>query len=436
LNYFKQNWLKLYFVSALLIVAFVYGVFVAEDKVFPYQTLSDGRAAARDWWKNWRDYTTVPQQKFLKKSVHSGKGVITNIPDKTWEGVTFFTGLVEKSVGMRLINMKGESLHSWKVSFNEIWPKADFLDSQPGDFHQSVNGAKLYANGDIIFNFGRKSIVKIDKCSNVIWKLPFLAHHSVDEDNEGNIWFPSIKKLKTPHRVYREVLIEKPEFIFKITPEGKLLKEINVLESIKKSDLTALLTASGSRRLLKTTIGDYYTHLNSVKILKNSIADAFPQFNAGDLLVSIRNFNMILVIDPNTELVKWHMSGPFIRQHDPDFLENGHISVFDNRGGRDQDGSFGKSRILEIDPVSKKYTVRYEGDEANPFSSEIMGHQQMLPNQNILITESNKGRIFEVDSKGEIVWSYINRWDEKQSITIYQAERYSKNYSAFISDPC
>jgi len=334
--------------------------------------------------------------------------------------------------------MEGKVLNQWKVSFNKIWPDAHHLDRQPGDFHQGINGAKLYENGDIVFNFDRKGLVKIDKCSNVIWKLPYRGHHSIYEDKEGNLWFPSVKKLKQPYRIANLITLEEPEYIFKISPEGKLLKEINIIDAIIRSNMGAQLFSIGKPtiKLRDKTKGEKYTHLNEVEILEGEKADAFPLFDEGDIMVSIRNFNMVLVIDPDTEKVKWSMTGPFIRQHDPDFLENGRISIFDNRGGKESNEFFGDSRILEIDPETKKVSVLYEGSDDNPFFSRVMGSHQRLPNGNILITESMRGRVFEVNGEGEIVWSYIYRWDEDEVIVTYQAERYPESYRKFNTDVC
>lgn len=435
-HFFKRHWLKIYFALSLLVVGFAYGLISAEYKMPPYATLMDARAAVIDWKKNWKAYTIVPQRLFLHASIHPGKGLTVNVPGKTWPGVTFFTGLVDKTVGMRLLDMEGKSLHQWKVSFNKIWPVAAHLGNQPNDLHQSINGAKLYENGDVVLNFFQKGIAKIDKCSNVVWKWPYRAHHSVYEDKDGNIWFPSAKKLKDPYLFSNQVRITLPEYIFKVSPEGKLLKEINLLETILRSDMIARLLATGKANMTVASTGNHYTHLNNVKILEGPKADAFPLFNAGDILVSIRNFNMLMVIDPDTHLVKWSMTGPFIRQHDPDFLDNGHISVFDNMGGTATGEALGASRILDIDPVTKKIRIVYEGSPGKRFISAEQGHHQYLPNGNILITESNAGRFFEITGSGEIVWSYIDRWDEKQVIVIYQAERYPEQYAKFTKEPC
>jgi hypothetical protein len=50
-------------------------------------------------------------------------------------------------------------------------------------------------------------------------------------------------------------------------------------------------------------------------------------FRAGAVLLSLRNLNTLLVADQRTWRVKWAMTGPFLGQHDPDFLPNERGSV-------------------------------------------------------------------------------------------------------------
>jgi hypothetical protein len=76
------------------------------------------------------------------------------------------------------------------------------------------------------------------------------------------------------------------------------------------------------------------------------------------------------------------MTGPFLRQHDPDFLPNGHILLFDNRkGGPGRE--FGFSRILEIDPATRRVVWSYVGSGQEPFYTDARGKQQPLPNGNV-----------------------------------------------------
>ena len=104
------------------------------------------------------------------------------------------------------------------------------------------------------------------------------------------------------------------------------------------------------------------------------------------------------------------MTGPFLMQHDPDFLPNGHLLVFDNRitGAMPR---FGHSRLLEIDPVTREVVWSYQGTDKEPFYTDSGGTQQLLPNGNVLAVEIQGGRVFEV-ARGaggdRIVWEYVN----------------------------
>jgi hypothetical protein len=95
-----------------------------------------------------------------------------------------------------------------------------------------------------------------------------------------------------------------------------------------------------------------------------------------------------------------------MRQHDPDFLDNGNILIFDNLGRFSESG--GKSRVMEFNPYTYEVTWRFEGTGDNVFFSDVRGSQQRLPNNNTLITESEAGRILEVTYGKNIVWEYVN----------------------------
>jgi hypothetical protein len=126
------------------------------------------------------------------------------------------------------------------------------------------------------------------------------------------------------------------------------------------------------------------------------------------------------------------MVGPFLRQHDPDFTADGTIAVFDNRRDGAAGTMLGGSRILEIDPQTRHVAVRYEGNDREPFFTETMGEQQYLPHGNVLVTESEPGRVFEVTPDGKIVWSYVNRWDDEHSAMVGRAIRFPMSYESTI----
>ena len=124
----------------------------------------------------------------------------------------------------------------------------------------------------------------------------------------------------------------------------------------------------------------------------------------------------IFVLDPETGLINWAQRGPWFGQHDPHFLPNGRISVYDNRDVVNYDAEARgvprrASRILQLDPSTGSTETIFEGTLAEPFFTDAIGQHQYQPNGNILITESWGGRVFEITPNGKKVWEYVNRID-------------------------
>jgi hypothetical protein len=140
-------------------------------------------------------------------------------------------------------------------------------------------------------------------------------------------------------------------------------------------------------------------HTNAVKVLPRALASAFPQFKPGQLLISLRSLDALIVLDPTSEKVVWAARGPWRAQHDPSFLANGHLLLFDNLG------SPRGSRVLEYDPQTQAFPWSYPGSDGTPFFSRIRGMCQRLPNGNTLIVNSDGGEVFEVTADREVVWS-------------------------------
>jgi len=152
-------------------------------------------------------------------------------------------------------------------------------------------------------------------------------------------------------------------------------------------------------------------HTNSIEIIKRDI-DGFA--HKGDLLISIREWNLIAVIDIEKEKLVWSWGENILkRQHHPTLLDNGNIMIFDNRGNK------GYSRIVGLNPITKEIAWMFHPVKRELFDSGLMGGNQMLPNGNLLITESDSGRVFEV-SEVDISDTMQKREDEyffKNNIT-------------------
>jgi hypothetical protein len=137
-----------------------------------------------------------------------------------------------------------------------------------------------------------------------------------------------------------------------------------------------------------------------------AMAAASPGTKPGQVLLSFRDIGAVAVLDVEREEIVWALRGPWYGQHDPDILPNGNLLIFDNLGGFDRPD--GRSRILEVDPLTAAINWQYAGTADQPFDSAIRADQQRLPNGNTLMTESNGGRLLEVTRSGQVVWEYVN----------------------------
>ncbi len=327
----------------------------------------------------------------------------------TYDGVNLVTSIADGDrLSVEIVAMDGTVVHAWDVDWFDIWPdpqhlsEAEVPKSPPGT---NIHGAEIMANGDLVFNYLDKGLVRLDICGNVVWRLPYRTHHSIDVDADGNLWVPG----KIPHteRDPRFPNYEPPflEFtLLKVSPDGEILEEISVPELLQANGLGGLLYLSTTDNLTPTVTGDTL-HMNDAETFPAEMAPG--AFAPGDIMISLRNINAILVFRENDRTVKYMAIGRFVRQHDPDFIDGDTISVFDNNNlspGADTP----QSRIVILSADDDRPEVYFQGSERQPFFTDIMGKHQWLPNGNLLVTESRAGRAFELDPAGEVVWQYYN----------------------------
>jgi len=426
---------KLFFILGIALLAFIYGIGVGHLRLFPYYWLEKPLSAARQWvnegmqknFNNFRYPRRYPQT-----------GTVRSHPQSIQPGVTLVTSMFARDEGYgpeaRLLSMDGEVLHRWVVYPEQLFPDPPHQDYVSGLFNHPENyihGSWLLPNGDLVFNVEYLGLFRIDACSRVIWRLPFRTHHSVFRDEDGQFWVPGLRWRQQPNPEYMHV---RPPFVdevvLKVSPDGQILEEIGLLQALYRSGMESVMAHA------VTTLD--FTHTNDVEVLSRALAADFPSFSAGDVLVSMRNLGLVFVLDANSHLVKWHMRMPLIHQHDPDFEPGGMISIFDNRADRTPAGTrLGGSRILGVDPASNAWRVVYPTEGAPPFYTELGGKHQRLPNGNRLITESNTGRVFEVDESGKTVWSWINPSIDGQWVAeVLEGTRYPETFADFLPRDC
>lgn len=423
------------FKISLILLVFLAGYQTHLRRVWPHHILEEGYAGMLDLVANAKAYAGILPTLHLYPSPREGAGVTVHEPGRTAEGHIFMAGLFDGHNAMRLVTSKGDLVHEWKVSFSETFPDLSHIlpaEKRPtNDWLTHIHGAQPLPDGSVVFNFEEYGLVRLGKCGNVMWKLPRMTHHAISLGNDGTLWV--LSRVYHTEPVERLTLHMAPFYeyqLLNVSLDGEVLKEISLPEVLIKNDLLGLMVPSTT---LEARIAfDDYMHANDAEVLTPEVAQSFPQFEAGDIAVSLRQPNLIFVFDPETEKIKWFQVGPWWRQHDPDFLPNGKISVFDNRTDDTLRGKFSKgSRISQIDPATREMSIAYQQvrtKDSLEFYTYIMGKHQYLPNGNILMSQPTYGRALEVASDGTLVWEYINRYSPEQVALLTEATRYPKSY--------
>ncbi len=381
---------------------------------------------------------------FLQPSRKPGEGVTVNGRANDGKFVllaSFFHGGNE----VRLIRRDGTLVARWPLSFSRHFPDASYLGEwrPKTDLNVDLHGALINPDGSIVVNFEYSGTVKLSRCNETIWALAYPTHHSVEKAETGGYWIPGrrqisgadLKDFPPFSRVPADNSFD-DDLILRVTEDGKIAEQKSVARILYDNGLEPLMTAGGYGNRTGDALHTEFVHLNKIEELPSSMAATFQGFAAGDLLISLRRHNLVFVVDPHDWRVKWHQTGPWRRQHDPEFMPDGTITVFNNNAYRFELGEDDQSNpstprvsnITKVNPATGRTNIVFGGREGQEFLSVIRGKQDPTPEGGFLITEFEAGRVFEVDAQGRIVWEYINRYDAGHVLEMTEARLYPRSY--------
>ena len=375
---------------------------------------------------------------FLYRAVHPGSGT-TRGADMDDGSLVLLAGYQPRDDGastdlVRLIRRDGQVVARWDLRALEATPK------------DRAHGILMDPAGTITFNMHDREAAQVDRCGNLSFATPGIFHHSIAPAESGGYWALSINELLRNSTPADYLPPHTSDFFLGMTDaelsvhsekhisDDTLVRLDESGQPLLEFSIPKLLYENGLRRTMdRRPVGFAdLVHANSVKELSTEMAPAFPMFEAGDLLLSLREVAMVLVINPETRKVKWHQIGPWNLQHDAQFQPDGTITVFNNGPVAWQRRSRLPlhSNILRVNPASGQMSVAMgtEISEQASFHTERKGQHQILPNGDVLVVEAEAGRVVQFSPEGEIVWEYINRFDESRVAQIQNAYVYPADY--------
>ncbi|NOD36594.1 MULTISPECIES: arylsulfotransferase family protein [unclassified Ruegeria] len=338
------------------------------------------------------------------------------------------TGFFEGENQARLIKRDGTIVRKWSLDYFKHYPDPATRVCEMGSpLRVDIHGAYVTSLGELVFNYEYCGLVKLDQCGELMWRHSKPAHHSLVPSEAGGYWLLGRYEWLASENPDRLPPFSSPatndpiaeDTLLRVSEDGQVLEEFSFPQLLIDNGLEALLTANGDGFGLEAVKQQEVMHTNKAAELPSAIASTFPLFEAGDLAVSVREYNLVVVFDPVSKKVKWHQTGPWLRQHDPEFRDDGRISIFNNntyRTAYEHERTILSTpfttNIIAVDPVSRETEVIFGEQLGEEMLSVIRGEHQLLENGGMLITEFDAGRVLEVNADGQIVWEYVNLYND------------------------
>lgn len=323
-----------------------------------------------------------------------------------------------------LIDRMGRVAHKWTLNFESIFPNAKITkNARKRDLKDFLRSVVLLENGELLAIFDGLGLVKVNHKSDLIWANYNGAHHDLEVLSDNTILVLT-RKVKV---VGQRALLE--DFISQLTASGEEIQSFSLVDSLVNSKYKLKLL--GKRKLR----GDLL-HSNSLQSLNSSQASKLSGALPGDVLVSMRNINALGIFRPSTSQLIWAEKGIFKRQHFARINADGsRLYLFDNIGARQH------SRVLFYDWPGMQLVKSVDASiERRFFFTRSLGLAHQLNNGNLLIVESERGRLIELDHSLKQVWSFTSPYrtgkDNKLIATIPHAERVAiERVESWIHNP-
>jgi len=300
----------------------------------------------------------------------------------TWAGTTLW-GDNRNLEKPRIIevNMLGEII--WQYVVPEHLRRSDL----PGTGVNPGFDVELLPNNNILFVSPAKGVYEISRKGDIVWSYETSKiSHDVDRLPNGNTIF-----------VFGSHDQKGDAQVTEVNPKGEIVWAWYGKDYFDKPPY-------------KDIYWDGWIHANGVERLPN-----------GNTLISLRNFDFVVEVDPKGSVVRIIGEGILDCQHGPQILPNGNLLIANHNRLPQHRGK--PQGVIEIDLKTDKVVWQVAMPDQHTWP---IRDANRLPNGNTLIIGTTK--IVEVTPEGKIVWQLgwktaITVTEELIARGFYQAER-------------
>jgi hypothetical protein len=255
-------------------------------------------------------------------------------------------------------------------------------------------------DSSIIIKNANGNLISIDINNKLKWiDSSTKHHHSIEFENDSTVWTPAIAK----NFKYYKIDSFSHDAICAIDPRNGKVKFIKSVPD--------MLIENGYQSLLDLYYENDAIHLNDIQPAMYSS----KFWKKGDLLISMRHRNTVALYRPSTNKILWLKTGPWLAQHDCDFVDGKTIMIFGNdllRGQHKSPLINGHNDIyfydFEKNEVTKPYTKVMKKLGIKTISE---GRCDLLTNGDLFVDETNYGKLYIIN-KDSLKMTYTERYDK------------------------
>jgi hypothetical protein len=254
--------------------------------------------------------------------------------------------------------------------------------------------AEALDNGNMLLGFPRYGIMEIDRSGNMIWSYrDTKVTHDADRLANGNTLM-----------VFGGNDTQDDAQVKEVDPQGNLVWQWFARDHFDYAPYDRVWESG-------------WTHTNAATRLAN-----------GNTLISLRNFNFLVMVSPDGQVVQTIGQGLIFSPHDPEVLENGNILVASQPplpGYLEWPDDAEIIEAREINPATNQVVWQY-GGIGSSWRGQLTRDANRLANGNTLITGHSK--VIEVTPGGEVVWQLelnadLGEGNDKAARGFYKAQR-------------
>lgn len=297
-----------------------------------------------------------------------------------------------------LMDNRGRVLNSWDRKGDTSWSNVQLL---PGGDLLAIGWDDEAPDLEAIDE--DRYLIRLDWKGEEVWRVRMNAHHDLEVTPQGQLAVLGFQTIPGDSFAGPGVLLRDDTVHLLNLETGEELEKRSLARVLESNPLAYEVGAVRPQSVAGVNFVDLF-HLNSVEFTRDrELESRHPLYESGNVLVCSRHQNSVFLFRWETSELLWtwgreKLMGP----HDATVLENGNVLVFDNGLGR------GWSRVIELDPLTGEIQQTFKAKPRKQFYTASRGSSQRLPNGNTLVAESDRGRAFELDAKGQRVWSWVN----------------------------